>query len=514
MLAMQLPEACSEPAVKKTKILAGKLFDPYSLDFLENRLITVSEKSGLIVDVQPFDHLTGIVLSRQPDVVDLRKQTVLPGFVDAHVHFFLHPYSEVTWEDQVTRENLTERTVRAVVHAKRTLMAGYTAVRDLGTEGAEDADITLRKCLSGPNPMVPGPRYFTANRAIVTTGSYGPKNRLYPNRDGVEGVTGAEVADGESECRRAVRRQVGAGADWIKVIVSLRQRSFITNGRITQDLRRCVFRYRCVPRAVYAADYRARARIADADPITAGRSFPTFTESELEAVVSEAHRLGVKVAAHASTSSSWTTLHAINHRVDTIEHAYEIGELFDETTRPRLSVDPPLRSKGTAVWVPTLATYYTVGQTSGVWEKAAKTFKTVLAHTDPKDLAIACGGDTGVFAHGDNALEMKVMVRLGADWRLVLRWATLGGWQCLRSMRWEGEEGLDRLNRVEELGEDARVVGDNEVPFGAVRKGFAADIIATNGDFAKDFEGAVDKASISFVMKGAAVCKLDGRELV
>jgi len=86
---------------------------------------------------------------------------------------FLHPYSETSWEDQVTRESLAERTIRATVHARKTLMAGYTAVRDLGTEGAEDADISLRESLSGPSPIIPGPRYFTANRAIVATGSYG-----------------------------------------------------------------------------------------------------------------------------------------------------------------------------------------------------------------------------------------------------------------------------------------------------------------------------------------------------
>ena len=105
------------------------------------------------------------------------------------------------------------------------------------------------------------------------------------------------------------------------------------------------------------------------------------------------------------------------------------------------------------------------------------------------------------------------MVRLGADWPTVLRWATLGGWECIRSLQWEGQLGLDRLNRVEELGEDAKIVGDNEVPFGAIRKGFAADIIATNGDLEKDFERAVDRENIRFVMKGGRVYKLDGKEL-
>ena len=127
---------------------------------------------------------------------------------------------------------------------------------------------------------------------------------------------------------------------------------------------------------------------------------------------------------------------------------------------------------------------------------------------------IACGGDTGPFPHGDNALEMKLMVQLGADWRLVLRWATLGGWQAIRSMAWEGRGGAERLARVAELQEDARVVGDNEVPFGAVRRGFAADIVATSGDLEGDFTSAVDKSSIVFVMKGGRVFKRGGMEVV
>lgn len=257
-------------------------------------------------------------------------------------------------------------------------------------------------------------------------------------------------------------------------------------------------------------DYRSRACMADVDPRSAAKSYQTFGEAELNAIVSEAHRLGVKVAAHAATAPSWTTLLNLKHPVDTIEHGHETVELFDRDDPDSL----PLRSMGRPMWVPTLATLYTVGRNSGAWETASNGFQAVLARAPLEDLAIACGGDTAVFPHGDNALEMKVMVRLGADWRQVLRWGTLGGWECIRSMRWEGKGGFERLCGVDKLGEDTRVVGDNEVPFGAIRKGFAADIIATNGDLEKDFEVAVDKTSISFVMKGGRVFKLGGNELV
>ncbi|TCD62877.1 hypothetical protein EIP91_006283 [Steccherinum ochraceum] len=384
--------------------------------------------------------------------------------------FFLHPYSETSWEDQVTRESLAERTVRATAHARKTLMAGFTAVRDLGTEGAEDADMALRKCLSGPNPIIPGPRYFVSNRAIVTTGSYGPKNGRYPNRDGVEGIMGAEVADGVEECIKAVRRQVGAGADWIKLY----------------------------------ADYRARANMAAVAPAVAGESVDTFTDEEITAMVTTAHKLGVKVAAHCSGPRSSSLLRG---RVDTVEHAYEF--LAD----PRVSVEQIFDgSRSSTFWVPTLAAHLTIGRNSRSWDQAQRTFRQVIKDYPNGDVRIACGGDTGVFAHGDNALELKTMVRLGAHWSHVLRWATLGGWECIRSLRWEGHEGRQRLQKVEQLQEDARFVGDNEVPFGAIRKGFAADIIATSGDVASAFEHAVDKGSIVFVMKGGRVFKRNGRE--
>ncbi|THH01366.1 hypothetical protein EW026_g1314 [Hermanssonia centrifuga] len=481
-----------------TRILAGKLFDPYTGDLLQNRLITVSPESGLILDVQPFDDsvLASIADLADPNaIVDLRDLTVLPGLVDVHVHLFLHPYSEVSWEDQVTRESIAERTVRATVHARRTLMAGYTAVRDLGTEGAEDADLALRKCISGPNPIAVGPRYFVANRAIAATGSYGtqilligyynvpgtdaisigPKNKLYPNQTGVQGIYGTEAADGEIECRKAVRRQLR-----LLMTVYLRK--------------------------IYA-DYRFRANANDVAPQTAGDSVMTFSQGEVAAMVSEAHRLGVKIAAHASNTSTWTELVTSHEQVDTIEHTYGLEEVFEGS--PPCA---PIKGNKT-VWVPTLSVYYLLGQQSGVWDRAKKTFQAAIK-AFPKNLHVACGGDTGVFPHGDNAQEMKLMVGLGADWRMVLRWGTLGGWECVRSLRWEGPKGTERLRRVGELREDARLVGDNEVPFGVVVKGFAADIIATNGNLEKDFAGAVDKQNIRFVMKGGKIYKRDGLEVV
>lgn len=277
------------------------------------------------------------------------------------------------------------------------------------------------------------------------------------------------MADGEVECKTAVRRQVGAGADWIKVY----------------------------------ADYRVRSNMADVSRTTAAQSIATFSEEELEAMKVEAHRLGVKLTAHAQETNTLAMLARV--RVDSIEHGYGMGELLrTDAFQEYRNTERPL------FWVPTVAAFYTLG--GEAWYRAAESFKRALTDL-PSGVEIACGGDTGVFAHGENALEMKVMVSLGADWRKVLQWATLNGWRCVRSMRWESKAGSERLKRVEDLQEDVRVVGDNEVPFGAVKRGFAADIIATSEDLERNFSTAVDQKSIKFVMKGGKVYKRDGKEL-
>ncbi|KAJ7485834.1 hypothetical protein FB451DRAFT_65783 [Mycena latifolia] len=444
------------------RIVAGKMFDSHTRTFWENQLITVVKDSGIIIDVRA---LTADTVSQldyaDPDLIDLRKLTVLPGFVDAHVHFFLHPYTEKSWDDQLNTESLTERVIRATVHAKRTLMAGFTTVRDLGTEGAQDADIALRKCISGTKPLIPGPRYFTANRAIVATGTYGPKSSLFPHQEGVDGIQGCQVADGTDECIKAVRRQVGAGADWIKVY----------------------------------AEYAARSRIEDVAPIIGNQFQTLFRDAEFEAMVSEAHRLGAKVAVHSLNSASLLKL--LDLGVDSVEHGWAMPV-------------PLPRNYTKTTWVPTLSMFYIAR--GHLWNRARDAFQTALAHGVDN---FACGGDTGTFAHGDNALELVLMVKLGADVCAVLNWATLGGWKCVRSLAWEGKDGEARIARIPECAEDARVVGDNDVPFGAIRRGYTADIIATTGDIttAGGFEQAVNKDSITFVMKGGRIYKYNGLEV-
>src|SRR4051812_29776940 len=185
-------------------------------------------------------------------VVDLPGTTLMPGMIEGHSHLFLHPYNETPWDDQVLKEPLALRTARAVNHARATLMAGFTTVRDLGTEGAGYADVGLKQAIE--QGIVPGPRMLVATRALVASGSYGPKGF----EAGVAVPQGAEEADGPALVQ-AVRRQIGGGADVVK----------------------------------FYADYRW----GRGEP-----SRPTFSFDELKAGVEAAHSAGRMVAAHAGTA--------------------------------------------------------------------------------------------------------------------------------------------------------------------------------------------------------------------
>src|SRR5258707_1895480 len=149
-------------------------------------------------------------------VIDLPGMTLMPGLIDAHSHVLLHPYSETVWNDQVACEALSLRVARATNHLQRTLLAGFTTIRDLGTEGAGYADVGLKQAIQ--QGIIPGPRMIVATRAIVATGSYGPKG--YAPEWTVP--QGAEEADGVDGLARVVREQIGKGADWVKVYADYR----------------------------------------------------------------------------------------------------------------------------------------------------------------------------------------------------------------------------------------------------------------------------------------------------
>jgi imidazolonepropionase-like amidohydrolase len=300
-------------------------------------------------------------------VIELPGMTLMPGMIEGHAHLFLHPYNETSWDDQVLREPLALRTARAVANARATLMAGFTSARDLGTEGAGYADVGLRDAIA--QGIVPGPRLLVATRALVATGSYGPKTF-----DSTAPLLGAEEADGP-ELVAATRRQIGGGADVVK----------------------------------FYADYRWRP----GEPSRA-----TFTIEEMRAAAEVAHAAGRTVAAHAATAEGMRR--AILAGVDTIEHGYDgTPEVF------RL-----MRERGTAL-CPTLAATDAVARYRG-WNGAApepeavRASRASFAAARAAGVTICMGGDVGVYAHGDNAREMELMTAYGMSPAEVLIAATSG----------------------------------------------------------------------------------------
>lgn len=291
----------------------------------------------------------------EASVIALPGTTLMPGMIEGHSHLFLHPYNETPWDDQVLHESLALRTARATVHARVTLMAGFTTVRDLGTEGAGYADVGLKQAIE--QGIVPGPRMLVATRAIVAPGAYGPRGF----EPGVTVPLGAEEAGGP-ELVNVVRRQIGAGADLIKLY----------------------------------GDYRW-------GPGELSR--PTFTEGEMRAAVDAAHSAGRQVVAHASTAEGMRR--AVAAGVDTIEHGDEgTPEIF-----------AAMKAQGVG-FCPTLAAGDAIARYRG-WTGAAPMPKGVqegfdaLAKARKAGVAICMGGDVGVYAHGDNAREAELMVQGG-----------------------------------------------------------------------------------------------------
>jgi len=289
--------------------------------------------------------------------IQLAGTTLMPGLIEAHSHMMLHPYNETSWNDQVLKEPLAMRVARATVSARNTLLAGFTTVRDLGTEGAGDADVGLKEAID--RGIVPGPRMLVVTRAIVATGSYGPKG-FDPRWDVPQGAQEASGIDG---VMLATREQIKHGADWIKVY----------------------------------ADYRWGPN---------GEAEPTFTEAELKAIVDVAHSSGRMVTVHSATAEGMRR--SVLAGVNTIEHG-------DDGTPDVFR----LMAQHDVALCPTLAAGDAIAQYGG-WRKgvdpepariAAKraSFRAALA----AGVTIISGSDVGVFTHGDNAREIEMMVDYG-----------------------------------------------------------------------------------------------------
>ena len=348
-------------------------------------------------------------------LIDLGDVTLMPGLVEGHSHVLLHPYNEVPWSDQVARQGIALRTARATNHLRATLRAGFTTVRDLGTEGAGYADVDLKQALR--EGIIQGPRLLASAKAIVATGTYAPKG-FAPEWHVPQG---AEEADGR-DLQRVVRDQIGHGADWVKLY----------------------------------GDYRWGPHPG---------AHPTFSLEEITLAVDTARSAGVPVAVHASTAEGMRR--AILGGAETIEHGDEgTPEIFRLMAERKVALCPTLAAGD--------ATSQYAGWKKGQQPEPArlqakrKSFQAALA----AGVTILSGSDVGVFAHGDNARELELMVDYGMPILDALKSATSVAGRVLH---------LD---------------------IGVVKAGMLADLIAVEGDPTRSISAL---RKVKFVMKNGVV---------
>ncbi len=402
-------------------VRAGRMFDSHTGRMLTDQAIVI--EGDRIREVGRADQAK---TPQGASTIDLSHATVLPGLIDAHTHIFLTGESNGRYEEQLLKESWQYRTIEAVVNARRDLEAGFTSMRDLETEGAMYSDVDVRNAID--RGLVPGPRLQVVTRALSTTGGY-PLEGYSPE---VPVPSGVQIVDGPEEARRAVREQIKYGADVIKVY-STHRWHFTPEGGLV--------------------------------------SIPTFTLAELQAIVDEAHREGVKVACHTYGGEG---LHnCITAGVDSIEHGIVLDDAaLDEMVRKGIYL------------VPTLYVYEFEPEedlrASGGKTTRARIHEVSFRKALARGVKIAFGTDAGPFRHGTQAKEFEYMVRFGMPPAQALQTATVAAADL---MGWS-----DRV--------------------GVIAPGHYADLVAVSGDPLADI---TELERVKFVMKGGVAVRNDLR---
>jgi imidazolonepropionase-like amidohydrolase len=382
LLSFSLPGLCAAqtqpqaPASHAVVLHAARL-----LDVKNGRLVTPGEvlvQGERIVEVGP-----SVKPPAGADIIDLGDRTLLPGLIDAHVHLFLHPGAE---DLQTVQESIPQRTIIALLAARDDLMAGFTAERDMGTEGAGSADTAVRNAID--DGLIPGPRLRISGNAIDILGGHEDANKYNPEQHVLSNAT---YANNKDELVAAIRQQFKEGADFIKIYET--GPDTVRNGQLS---------------TVYQ-----------------------YSEAELRTAVEETARTGKRVAVHATGEPG--TLFAARAGVASIDHANQLG---DETMR--------LMREKQIFAVPTFTIFDYFAEHAATASQAAREHTMSDLHQKEFRKQIAAGvpmtvgSDVGPFPHGTQAREFVLMVKYGMSPLAVIQADLINGAKLLG---WDGQIG-------------------------------------------------------------------------